>query len=186
MHSYRCLYCFGYEDRGAKSSGVLVVPPIGPGMGLHTAGLAAQLSDEVTLYTHGDQDSASRLRPLAEAANAKFNVDSRQIKRLVDNGGSLTIEFADGSAKEEAFLVHHPRAGVKGPFVEQLGLFVSPTGHIDALMPDFQSSVRGVFAAGDVATPFTAVNVAIASGYGAAVAAIAQLQAEKYNIPEIF
>ncbi|KAL2283667.1 hypothetical protein FJTKL_09725 [Diaporthe vaccinii] len=182
---YRCLYCFGYEDRGAKSSGVLVVPPIGPGMGLHMAGLAAQLSDKVILYTHSDQDSAAELRPLVEAANAKFNVDSRQIKRLVDNGGSLTIEFADGSAKEEAFLAHNPQASVKGPFVEQLGLAVSPAGHIVAGIPDFQSSVRGVFAAGDVASPYTAVNVAIASGFGAAVAAIAQLQAKKYNIPEI-
>lgn len=155
-------------------------------MGLHNAGLAAQLCGEVTLYTHGDQDSAAELMPLVEAATAKITVDSRQIKRLVDNGGSLTIEFANGSAQEEAFLVHNPQAGVKGPFVEQLGLAVAPEGHIEANIPGFQSNVRGVFAAGDVASPYKSVNVAIASGFAAAGAAIAQLQAEKYNIPEIF
>lgn len=155
-------------------------------MGLYMAGNAAQLSQEVTLYTHGNQEFAEKLTPLATAAKAKFKVDSRPIKRFVNNGSSLTIEFADGSTSEETFLVHHPKTGVNGNFVEQLGLAVSPTGDIQASGPFFQTSVRGVFTAGDAANPYKAANAAIASGCNAAVAAISQLQAEKYGIPGMF
>ncbi|KAI1413435.1 FAD/NAD(P)-binding domain-containing protein [Hypoxylon sp. FL1857] len=183
---FHCLFCFGYEDRGAKSTGVLVVPPIDPGMGLHVSGNAAQLSEEVTLYTHGNQEFAAQLTPFTTAAKAKLNVDSRPIKRFVNNGSSLTIEFTDGSSKEEKFIVHNPKTGVSGGFVEQLGLGLTPMGDIDAPGPFFQTSVRGVFAAGDVVTPYKVVNGAISSGCNAAVAAIAQLQAEKYGIPAMF
>lgn len=169
---------------GGKSTGVLVLPPTDPEMGLYLAGNAAQLSDKVTLYTHGNQEFATRLTPHVESATANFKVDSRQIKCFVDNGTSLTIEFADGSAKQETFLVHNPKTGVNGAFVEQLGLDVSPAGDVQAAAPYFQTSVRGVFAAGDIVSPYKATNAAISSGCGATVAAIAQLQAEKYGIPE--
>ncbi|KAI5863058.1 FAD/NAD(P)-binding domain-containing protein [Durotheca rogersii] len=182
---FHCLFCFGYEDRGAKSTGVLVVPPIDPGMGIYMAGNAAQLSEEVTLYTHGNDEFAAKLTPLAAAAKAKFKVDSRPIKRFVDTGSSLTIEFADGSTNHETFLVHNPKTGVNGSFVEQLGLALSPIGDIQAAGPFFQTSVRGVFAAGDAVNPYKAANAAISSGCNAAVAAIAQLQAEKYGIPAL-
>ncbi|KAJ8067653.1 hypothetical protein OCU04_003261 [Sclerotinia nivalis] len=146
MHScsFHCLFCFGYEDRGAKSTGVLIVPPISPMTGIHMviAANAAQLSDEVTLYTHGDDDIAAQLSPLAKAP---FKIDTRKIKRLVDNGrSSVTIQFTDGSVKEEAFLVHNTKTTVQGPFIEQLGLDVNPTGDILAPPPFHQTSVRGV------------------------------------------
>lgn len=181
--SFHCLFCFGYEDRGAKTTGVLVVPPIDPGMGLYMACNAAQLSDQVTLYTHGNDQFTNAITPLATAAKAEFKVDSRPIKRFVDNGSSLTIEFVDGSSKEETFLVHNPKTSVNGAFVEQLGLELSPTGDIKASGPFYQTSVRGVFSAGDAVNPYKAANAAISSGCNAAVAAIAQLQAEKYGIP---
>lgn len=181
--SFHCLFCFGYEDRGAKSTGVLVVPPIDPGMGLYMAANAAQLSEEVTLYTHGNEEFAEKLKPLATAAKAKFTVDSRSIKRFVSNNGLLTIEFTDGSSKDEKFIVHNPKTGINGPFVEQLGLALTPIGDIQAVAPFFQTSIRGVFAAGDIVSPYKAANAAISSGCNAAVALIAQLQAEKYGIP---
>ncbi|TGO27947.1 hypothetical protein BPAE_0034g00270 [Botrytis paeoniae] len=183
---FHCLFCFGYEDRGAKSTGVLVVPPISPMTGIHMviAANAAQLSDEVTLYTHGDEAIAEQLSPLAKAP---FKIDTRKIKRLVDNGGSsVTIQFTDGSVKEEAFLVHNPKTTVQGPFIEQLGLDVSPAGDILAPPPFHQTSVRGVFAAGDCITPYKATPAAIASGCNSAVALTAQLQAEKHSFPPLF
>lgn len=87
-------------------------------------------------------------------------------------------------ATEGVCLVPNPQACVNGLFVEQLDLAVSSTNLIEAGVPDLQSGVRGVFAAGDVASPYKAVNVAIASGFAAVVAIIAQLHAAKYKIPE--
>lgn len=144
---------------------------------------AAQLSDEVTLYTHGDDNVTAQITPLVKAP---FKIDARKIQRLIDNGGaSVTIEFIDGSTKEETFLVHNPKTTVQGPFIEQLGLDLTPTGDILANPPFFQTSVRGVFAAGDCITPYKATPAAIASGCNAAVATTAQMQAEKHGLPSM-
>ena len=145
---------------------------------------AAQLSDNVTLYTNGDDDVATELATLAKAP---FKIDSRKIKRFIDNNGSsLMIEFTDGTAKEETFLVHSPKTTVQGSFAEQLGVAFTPTGDILATPPFFQTSVRGVFAAGDCITPYKATPAAIASGCNAAVASTVQLQAEKHGLPAMF
>lgn len=185
-YSFHCLFCFGYEDRGAKSTGVLVIPPISAVMGIQlvVAANAAQLSEEVTLYTHGEESVAEQLTSLVKAP---FKIDSRKIKRLIDNGGSsVTIEFTDGATKEEKFLVHNPKTTVQGPFVEQLGLALTPTGDIVAAPPFYQTSVRGVFAAGDCITPYKATPAAIASGCNAGVASTAQMQAEKHGMQPLF
>lgn len=154
------------------------------GLNMVIAANAAQLSDEVTLYTHGDEEIAAKLSPLAKSP---FKIDTRKIERFIDNNGSsVTIEFADGSFKEETFLVHNPQNKVQGPFIKQLGLDVSPTGDILAPPPFHQTSVRGVFAAGDCITPFKATPAAIASGCNSAVALTAQLQAEKHSLTPLF
>ncbi|KAI1307414.1 FAD/NAD(P)-binding domain-containing protein [Xylaria venustula] len=181
---FHCLFCKGYEDRGAPSSGVLAVFPIviAP-LVVHMAENAAQLSDTVTLYTHGNEELTTQLAPVA---NDKFKVDNRKIKRLIDSDGSVTIEFEDGSTKEEKFLVHNPLNTVKGPFVEQLGIQLTPMGDIQADAPAHQTSVRGVFAAGDCITPYKVIPGAISRGCNSAVAVSAQLQAEKYGQPPMF
>ncbi|KAI1469544.1 FAD/NAD(P)-binding domain-containing protein [Daldinia caldariorum] len=183
---FHCLFCHGYEDRGASSSGVLVVSPIlVAAMAVHMAENAAQLSDSVTLYTHGNSEMATQLSTID---NPKFKVEPRQIKRLRENAeaSSVIVEFADGSCKEEKFLVHNPQTSVQGPFVSQLGLALTPMGDIQADAPVHQSSVRGVFAAGDCITPYKVTPGAISSGCNAGVAASTQLQAEKYGQPPMF
>jgi pyruvate/2-oxoglutarate dehydrogenase complex dihydrolipoamide dehydrogenase (E3) component len=62
-----------------------------------------------------------------------------------------------------------------------LNLTSSQTGDIKADAPAFQTSERGVFAAGDCVTPYKVIPHAIMSGNFAAVAAATQLQAEKYS-----
>ncbi|KAF7905247.1 uncharacterized protein EAF01_005768 [Botrytis porri] len=90
----------------------------------------------------------------AKAAQLSEEIDTRKIQRLVDNGGSsVIIHFSDGSEKEEAFLVHNPKTTVQGSFIKQLGLDLSPAGDFLAPPPFHQTSVRGVFAAGDCITP---------------------------------
>ncbi|KAI1662007.1 hypothetical protein F4813DRAFT_384722 [Daldinia decipiens] len=134
-------------------------------MAVHMAENAAQHSDSVTLYTHGNDEMAAQLSPIA---NSKFKVEPRQIRRLRENAqaNSVIVEFVDGSSKEEKFLVHNPQTSVQGPFVSQLGITLTPMGDIQADAP--------------------VIPGAISSGCNAAVAASTQLQAEKYDQPPMF
>ncbi|KAI1134415.1 hypothetical protein F5Y05DRAFT_406561 [Hypoxylon sp. FL0543] len=186
IRTFHCLFCHGYEDRGAPSSGVLAIFPIAvPALAVHMAENAGQLSDSVTRYTHGNRDLAAQL---STTGNSKFKVESRSIKRLVNNAerSSVTVEFEDGTGKEEKFLVHNPQTSVQGPFASQLGLNLTPASDIAADAPAHQTSVRGVFAAGDCITPYKVIPGAISSGCNAAVAASTQLQAEKYGQAPMF
>ncbi len=156
-----------------------------PVLAIHSAENAAQLSNEVTIYTNGNEDLAEQLKSLVRDT---FKVDSRHIKHLVDvDGGKyLKIEFTDGSYRDEAFLVHNPQTTVQGPFITQLGITTTPMGDILAEAPMHQTSIRGVFAAGDCITPYKVIPGAISSGCNAAVAVSTQLQAEKYGQAPMF
>lgn len=184
--SFHCLFCHGYEDRDAPSSGVLVVPPVNGALAAHMAQNAAQLTDQVTLYTNGSADVKAELEPIVSTLiKSKFHVETRQIKRLVgnDEANSVTVEFVDGSSKEEKFLVHNPQTRPQGPFASQLGLAVTPAGDIQAEGPFFQTSVPGVFAVGDCSTPYKVIPSAITSGCNAAVMVSAEIQGAKYTQP---
>ncbi|KAI0102108.1 FAD/NAD(P)-binding domain-containing protein [Nemania sp. FL0031] len=182
---FHCLFCHGYEDKGASSVGVLGLFPDGmDSIVMHMAENAAQLSDTVTIYTQGNKALATNLNPMP---GDKFKIEPRQIKRLINNedAGSVTVEFADGSQKEEKFLVHNPLTSVQGPFVDQLEINLTPSNDIHVNPLTHQTSVRGVFAAGDCITPYKVIPGAISSGCNAAVAVSTQLQAEKYGLPSM-
>jgi gliotoxin/aspirochlorine biosynthesis thioredoxin reductase len=113
--------------------------------------------------------------------NSPFQVDTRAIDSLIDVEAGVKIVFADGSSKEVAFVGHNPLTSPQGPFAKQLSLSLSQTGDIKADAPSFQTSERGVFAAGDCISPYKVIPHAIMTGNFAAVAAATQLQAEKYG-----
>jgi gliotoxin/aspirochlorine biosynthesis thioredoxin reductase len=147
-------------------------------LAVHLAETAASLSRVVTIYTHGSIELADQLTAMLKEP---FHVDSRKIRRFVPTKDCVTLEFSDGSSKDETFLVHNPLTVPKGPFVKQLGLVMTPMGDIQADPPFHQTSERGVFAAGDIITPYKVVPGAISSGCNAAVAASAQLGAERWQ-----
>ncbi|KAH7325834.1 thioredoxin reductase glit-like protein [Stachybotrys elegans] len=184
---YQCLYCHGYEDRGREGSGILAVAPVlMPAVIVHVAKNAAQLTKQVTVYTHGNQELAAELAAISESL---YVVEARKIKRLVASGegsSSVMVELEDGTSREEAFLVHSPKTGVQGPFVEQLGLKTTAMGNLEAEAPFFVTSERGVFAAGDCVTPYKVAAGAISSGCTAAVGVSSQLQAEKFGYPTMY
>jgi thioredoxin reductase len=140
---------------------------------------AAQLSDEVTIFTNGSKVVEDQVRSMTE--KSPFKVEPREIVRLTDTSDGVDVEFKNGGSKSVAFLVHNSLTVPQGPFVQQLGLKMSPTGDINAEAPIYQASCRGVFAAGYCISPFKVVPQAIASGNFAGVAAATQLQAEKYG-----
>ncbi|KAK8030139.1 FAD/NAD(P)-binding domain-containing protein [Apiospora rasikravindrae] len=184
---FHCLFCHGYEDRGGASSGVLAVGTVGGAMAVHMAQNAAQLTDQVTLYTNGDAAMTAEVTTAASVLNpSNFSVDARKIKQLTANdadNSSVTVEFEDGTAKVEMFLVHNPETTAQGPFVDQLGLETTASGDIKADYPFWGTSVPGVYAVGDCSTPYKVTPSAITSGCNAAVAVCAELQAAKYMRP---
>jgi gliotoxin/aspirochlorine biosynthesis thioredoxin reductase len=123
---------------------------------------------------------------LPRFANTKFKIEPRPIKQLKEKAESVMVELVDGSSNEEKFLAHSPQTIVQGPFVNQLGTALTPMGDIQAEAPIHQTSVRGVFAAGDCISPYKVIAGAISSGCNAAVAASAQLPAEKHGQPPMF
>ncbi|KAL1963025.1 hypothetical protein VTN77DRAFT_8773 [Rasamsonia byssochlamydoides] len=192
--SFHCLFCHGYEDRGNTSFGVLAVDAAANApFAIHLAENAAQLSSQVTIYTNGSKELGSDLEKALASGAKVFNVDTRSISRLslvvppdTDETTAITLEFSDGTSTTESFLVHNPLTKVKGPFAAQLGLQLSPSplpliANVAAAAPFYQTSVRGVFAAGDSITPYKVIAHAISSGCNAAVGASGQLLAEKYG-----
>ncbi|OJJ70121.1 hypothetical protein ASPBRDRAFT_129665 [Aspergillus brasiliensis CBS 101740] len=197
---FHCLFCKGYEDRSAKRAGVLAIQSAANvPMAMHQAENAAQLAEQVTIYTNGQEALETQLVATlsSKGDNTVFKVDNREITGVTLNGDDLNapvsvqVQLADGSQVEEAFLVHNPNTQVKSTFATQLGLdlapsFVPGTGDIAAAAPFHQTSIRGVFAAGDCMTPYKVVAGAISSGCNAAVAASAQLLAEKHGHQPLF
>lgn len=188
-NSFHCLFCHGYEERGAASAGVLAigdiaaVPPA-----LHLARSAAQLAKRVTIYTDGAQELADALTGGLRASEREtIRTDTRPIAKLVKEEGNDTavrIHFSSDDAAAaavapvtEGFLVHRPKTQINGPFAQQLGLQLTPQGDVFTTPPFYETSVPGVFAVGDCAAPGKIVANAIATGAFAGAGATAKLQA---------
>jgi thioredoxin reductase len=179
---FHCLFCHGYEERGGHSAGVFAIDDCAPaGLAVHLARFALRLADNVTIYTNGDEKVAEEIRDVLSKAGPEtrsknnITIEGKKIAKLVKGpkGAEIEVVLADGSKKTEAFVAHKPKGVVNGPFVEQLGLETTPQGDIKVNAPFNETSVPGVFAAGDCGTPMKAVTVAISAGgfVGAGVAA---------------
>ena len=68
-----------------------------------------------------------------------------------------------------------PATKLNGPFIEQLGLDVDAQGTIVTSSPFYETSVQGVFAVGDCATPMKSVSQAMAMGSFAAAGVVGKL-----------
>jgi thioredoxin reductase len=151
--------------------------------------MARRLTDKVTIYTNGAEDVAATVTDLL--ANDKggrageITVDNRRLVRLqrgCAHPSEIVIGFEDGSAETHGFLVHQPHMTIAGPFAKQLELELTPTGDIKSTPPFYETSMPGVFAVGDCATPLKAVSQALAMGAFAAAGIVFQLGAELAKI----
>lgn len=161
-------------------------------LALHAARQVLSLAKTATIYTNdAGNDLAKEIEAGFGNAGAVMKVDNRKIQRLVRLGGDteeettskgVRVEFADGSSSTvEAFLAHAPATRSRGPFAEQLGLALAPSGNGDIQVepPFYKTSVPGVFAAGDISGMMKSVPHAILSGGVAGVGAASQLVAEQ-------
>ncbi|KAJ1712134.1 thioredoxin reductase GliT-like protein [Aspergillus flavus] len=176
---FHCLFCHGYEERGCASAGLLAVGDVAnPMVAMHFARMAKRFASTVTLYTDGAEELAQTLQESTRGTGIKVN--KKKISKLVKGHGASDVHviFEDGTQVTEGFLTHKPKTEINGPFAEQLGLQLTPTGDLEATAPFYSTSVPGVFAAGDCASPVKVVATAMSSGVLVAGGLVGQLQDE--------
>lgn len=146
------------------------------------------MASQVTLYTNGNEQLAEDLQAAFHAAPAPMTVNSKDIVKLVKapERARITVNFDDGSGIEEAFLGHKPKTKLRGDLAQQLGCELAPMKTVLVNPPFNQTSVKGVFAAGDCANPMQTVTAALSSGTCAGGGAPLQIQADTYKQKAIF
>lgn len=166
--------------------------------------MASRLSEKHVIYTNGspseqvDQIKADKVvNALLQSGRVTF--DERKIERIVMRGiasdddakpndhANLVLEFADGPPSNLAFLAH-PTHQTLSPgsamIVKDLGLELTQSGNeIKAISPMQDTSVRGVYVAGDVSTMMKAASIAISLGSAAGAMVARELAVEDALFP---
>jgi thioredoxin reductase len=187
--SFHCLYCHGWEEKGNPSAGMLAEGDTGSVVpALHFARQALRMVDQVTLYTHGNSQLAAELQAALDAAPAPMTINPKRITKLTKapERARITLHFEDGTSTTEAFLAHKPKTKLRGDLAQQLGCALSPMGLVVVNPPFNQTSVKGVFAAGDCCSPMHTITSALSSGTCTGGGAPLQIQAETWNQRAIF
>jgi len=129
-----------------------------------------------TLAVYADGEMAERLGALARGWSDDVTVvEPGQVARLRVEGGTVrAVVREDGSEVEcDAVLVHAPMRR-RGRLAEALGLELTEDGRV-AVDSLGQTSVPGVYAAGDLAVAPQQVAIALGSGHAAGLAATREL-----------
>lgn len=178
---FHCLFCHGYENKGAASSGVLYGGDVGnAAVALHLGRHARALSRKVTIYTNDSEAFGTEVKA-ALRPDEDILIDNRKVKKLINGGGeypSVTIQFEDGSNVTEGFIASRPKTEVNGNFVQDLSLEMDGMGSIKTADMFMKTNVPGVFAAGDCGTVMKSVVNAIATGTAAGAVVSAELNDE--------
>ena len=159
-----CPYCHGYEIAG-QHWGLLYHSP----MTLHMPPLYNHWTDRITLFTDGHDLPEGEPQALAKRG---VQLVEGKVNAIRHNGGALTaVELADGRAVEIHTLFAHPPSTPSSDVHQSLGVqtSASPVGEIVAVDETQQTSVPGVYAAGDISNPMSSLTVATHAGAMAAI-----------------
>jgi len=168
----QCPYCHGYEVADRK----LAVFGVG-GMSVHHAVMLREWSDDVTLLTHGGDWLTPEDR--AQLETRGIQMDMAPVVRLIANkhkgdGRELgAVEFRDGRRVSYGAMFTIPRCSFASPLAERLGCEVEQVqfGPMVKTGASKETTVAGVFAAGDAALPMANATLASADGVMAGTAA---------------
>jgi len=162
---FQCPYCHGWEARD-QPWGYLVLPATAA----HLVPFAIQARSwtrDVTVYTNGAAIAHDARAPL-EAAGIR--IATPPISRLVGQGGRLeAVALGDGTTLAcRALFAHPPQRQVE--VVRQLGVALDDDGYVKTDPVTRETSVRGIYAAGDLTSRMQGAIIAAAtSGQAAAM-----------------
>ena len=177
---FHCPFCHGWDVR----DGALAVR--GNGItGMHGALMIRGWSDDIVLLTDGPADYDDEARDKLGAAGIR--VDERELKGIRTSDGSLAaLEFTEGDDLERDAMMVTARLHQRSDLHVQLGVAIAdptPMAEDPLLVDQFkQTSIRGIFAAGDAAGEPPQVSIAAASGSFAGMVAIQHLLAEDFGL----
>jgi thioredoxin reductase len=161
---YHCPYCHGWEVRDQP----LAVSANGE-VAMHLAPLIRQWSRDLILLTNGPVSIPEADLAALRALGIQIREDP--IARLDGDAGLERIVFATGETIARRGLFYRPTQSPRTELARQLGCALVEDGPIPGLIrvdESQQTTVAGVYAAGDVATTMQQVATAAASGATAA------------------
>ncbi|MET3927177.1 NAD(P)/FAD-dependent oxidoreductase [Devosia sp. 2618] len=159
-----CPYCDGFEVAGLHWGLVYSGP-----QSMHAVTLFGDWTDHLTLFADG-HDIPADLR--ADLARRKVAVvDGKLIAIAHDNGKLATVNLDTGHHVAVDVLFAHPRNRPSACLHEKLGLDIieHPLGHTVKTDDRRETSLPGIYAAGDLANPMASVTLATSSGAMAAI-----------------
>jgi thioredoxin reductase len=172
-----CPYCHGWEVRERRLA-VLANAPWAAQYALTIRGW----SDDVTLLTDGPAALADEERQ--RLLRHGVVVDERPLAVLADGSeGLLRIQFADGGAAEYAALFYRSRQRQASDLARQLGCALdAPMPGVELIRVDAngQTTVSGVYAAGDATNVMQQAIIAASEGLVAAGAINRALLMEEF------
>lgn len=170
--AFHCAYCDGFERRDQP----LAVIDSGPGAAFYARQLHGW-SPDVVLCTNGRAELSDDER--AQLAARGIGLREEPITRL-EGGDGVRVAFGDGATLERHAIFIRPPTRQRSDLAAQLGCKAfEDDGSIE--VNDFgQTSVPGVYAAGDMARrpafPFPAAGAINAASAGAIAAAVADME----------
>ncbi len=159
-----CPYCHGYEVAG-QTLGILG----GDAMSAHKAAMIPDWGPAI-LFTHGGEEPAAEQGALLAARGV--TIERTPIVALLGSAPGLDAAcLADGRMVPLGALFVSPRTQPASPLAGQLGCAFDegPSGPCVRVDERKETTVPGVFAAGDMATPVHSATLASAAGMLAGV-----------------
>jgi thioredoxin reductase (NADPH) len=164
---FHCPYCHGYEVRDRP------LAVLGNGeVASHQAMLLREWSDDIVIFTHGP--AAFEEAQLAAFARKGITIEETPLARLVPEGDELAaVELQGGRRIPRGGMLIAPRSEPSTDIAQRLGCEIAetPTGIMVKVDEMKETTVKGVFAAGDFSRPFSNVTLAVADGMMAGVSA---------------
>jgi len=170
-----CFYCHGYEVAGRRLA-VLATSD----RALQTAMLLPDWSEHVTLFTNGvlsltpEQTDELRIRGVS--------IETKAVVELLGDSPALSgLRLEDGRTISVDALFTNSRTCMTSPLAEQLGCEFDegPSGQFIRTGADKQTTVAGVYAAGDAARAGHNASWAVADGVTAGISAHQSLTLDK-------
>ena len=163
-----CPYCDGYEF-GLGSLGVLATSPQSAHFAMIVSEWAAP--GQTTFFVNGQTDPDAH--ELEQLKARGITIEREPVVGVSGDERSIDLHLRDGRTTKRDGLFLLPRARIKGPFAEELGceLETGPLGFYYRTEASKETTVKGVFACGDVATPMPGIAFAVADGVRAGGAA---------------
>jgi thioredoxin reductase len=156
-----CPFCHGFEARDRR-----IVQLVTDAAALHPAELFSHLTDRLTLVVDGDVAEAE----LETLRGAGTNVIRGQVRRIVtgDDDRVTAVELEGGARIDADVVAVHPLFNVRAEPFAPLGLLPAPhpSGLGDFVETDAtgETSVTGLYAAGNITDPSLQVLQAAANG----------------------